>query len=324
MSQVSSHELFLIEAKKKALAYVEWKKDSDRITAELIAESRAGRAAHSATHSRLQQIVQDFIDDAPAYRLCPYKAPMYEQNLNAAGKCQNCSVPLCSGDVAATCGPVCGCKWSICSKCMTNWLESFDHSDSYEEDSEPDQNESEEDQPAVHEQDVHQVIDQFIEEQLYQTEPEGDHQNIEGDEQPSPVDESPGTIIDVEGTVHNMPSAARFASNKKLYEEAKSRNQHGFKPCGRCSFPQGMRSKKCKDKDHCTFVMIKAAEYKKRVKSTAERNADKEERHNAAVLRLKTDYYKEVDSEQLYEDYKDELPFVDDRNQVLTLVFCCT
>jgi ABC-type long-subunit fatty acid transport system fused permease/ATPase subunit len=35
LSQVSSYELFLIEAKKKALAYAEWKKDSDRITAEL-------------------------------------------------------------------------------------------------------------------------------------------------------------------------------------------------------------------------------------------------------------------------------------------------
>ena len=35
--------------------------------------------------------------------------------------------------------------------------------------------------------------------------------------------------------------------------------------------------------------------------------------------RLKT-----VDSVELYEDYKDELPFVDNRNQVLILVFCCT
>ena len=51
----------------------------------------------------------------------------------------------------------------------------------------------------------------------------------------------------------------------------------GIKACGRCGFPQGMRSKKCKDKDHCTFVMIKSAEYKKKVvKSTADRNAVKE------------------------------------------------
>jgi len=211
---------------------------------------------------------------------------------------------------------------------MDNWLETFDLSDSCEEDSEHDQNESEgEDQPDVHEQDVHQVhqvIEQFVEEQLYQTEPEEDHQNIEDDEQCTLVDESPGTITDVEGTVHKMPSTARFASNKKLYEEAKSINQHGFKPCGRCSFPQGMRSKKCKDKDHCTFVMIKSAQYKKTKKPTAERNADAEKRHAAARVRLKADYDKKVDSVELYEDYKDEPPFVDDRNQVLNLVFCCT
>ena len=60
------------------------------------------------------------------------------------------------------------------------------------------------------------------------------------------------------------------------------------------------------------------------VKSTADRNAVKEVRRKAAVLRLKTDYDKKVDSVELYEDYKDELPFVDDRNQVLNLVFCCT
>ena len=72
--------------------------------------------------------------------------------------------------------------------------------------------------------------------------------------------------------------------------------------------------------------MIKTAKYfqKKVVKPTVDRIAVKEVRRKAAILRLKTDYDKKVDSVELYEDYKDEMPFVDDRNQVLNLIFCCT
>jgi hypothetical protein len=99
LSQVTAYEQFKLDAQKRALAYTEWLKQADIRTAELIAESQAERAAHSAQHDRLQQISQDFYDDVPSYRLCPYKAPMYEQNLNAAGKCQNCSVPLSTVEV---------------------------------------------------------------------------------------------------------------------------------------------------------------------------------------------------------------------------------
>ena len=65
-------------------------------------------------------------------------------------------------------------------------------------------------------------------------------------------------------------------------------------------------------------MMTKATKY------NAKSPEEIEERHAAARVRLKTKYDKEVDSEKLYVAYKDELPFVDDRNQVLTLVFCCT
>ena len=122
----------------------------------------------------------------------------------------------------------------------------------------PDQNESEEDQQAVHEQAVQQVIAQFIEGQLDQNESEEDQQDIEDDEQRPPVNKSTGKIIDVEGTVHDLTSASRLASNKKLYAEARLRNNKAFKQCRRCSFPCAMRSKKCQDKDECTFVMITA------------------------------------------------------------------
>ena len=60
--------------------------------------------------------------------------------------------------------------------------------------------------------------------------------------------------------------------------------------------------------------MIKATSYMQSVSP--------EERHAAAVLRIKADYDKVVDSKALYEAYEKESPFVDDRNQVLTLVFC--
>ena len=91
-----------------------------------------------------------------------------------------------------------------------------------------------------------------------------------------------------------------------------------------------MRSKKlkCQDKERCKFSMIKTKKYKPRektrVKSPEERQRESEERHAAAVLRIKADYDKVVDRQVLYEAFKSESPFVDDRNQVLTLVFCCT
>ena len=87
LPQVSAHELFLIEAKKKALAYTEWLKESEIRTAELLAEIREYRAAHADGSAKLQEVLQGFHDDIPSYRICPFKAPMHEQNLNAAGKC---------------------------------------------------------------------------------------------------------------------------------------------------------------------------------------------------------------------------------------------
>jgi len=68
-------------------------------------------------------------------------------------------------------------------------------------------------------------------------------------------------------------------------------------------------------------VMTTATKYKSSA-DREEQRADKEKRHAAARVRLKADYDKEVDSEKLYEAYKDESLFVEDRNQVLTLVFC--
>ena len=161
----------------------------------------------------------------------------------------------------------------------------------------PDQNESEEDQQVVHEQAVQQVIEQFIEGQLDQNESEEDQRDIEDDEQRHPVNKSTDTIIDVEGTVHDLPSASRLASNTKMYAEARLRNNKAFKPCRRCSFPCGMRSRKCQDKDECTFVMIKAKKYKSSAKPAEEQRVAKEKRHDAAVLRLKADYDKVVDSQ---------------------------
>ena len=60
---------------------------------------------------------------------------MHEQVLKAACKCSNCSDLMCSGDVVATCGTVCGCDWRICSKCMHDWLEFDREAEPYEDDS---------------------------------------------------------------------------------------------------------------------------------------------------------------------------------------------
>ena len=160
MSQVSSHELFLIEAKKKALAYAEWKKDSDLITAEILAIPR--------------------YDDIPSYRICPFKAPMHEQNLNAAGKCNNCFDSLCSGVVAVTCGTACGCNWTICVKCMTDWVENGFESDSHEDVSEEVSHKEVSEEVSYEE--VSEEVVQHIEEQDELSEPEDDVVNklIEG------------------------------------------------------------------------------------------------------------------------------------------------
>ena len=77
--------------------------------------------------------LQKLNDDVPSYRMCPSKAPMYEQNLNAAGKCNNCFDSLCSGVVVVTCGRACGCNWTICVKCMNDWVENGFESDSHED-----------------------------------------------------------------------------------------------------------------------------------------------------------------------------------------------
>jgi hypothetical protein len=103
-----------------------------------------------------------------------------------------------------------------------------------------------------------------------------------------------GTIIDVAGTVHDLPSASRLAINEKLYAASQLSNPRGYKPCGRCSFPCGMRSKKCQDKNNCKFSMLKAMTYRQ--------GLSPEELHAAAVIRIKADYDEEVDSVALYED----------------------
>ena len=142
-----------------------------------------------------------------------------------------------------------------------------------------------------------------------------DNEDNEVDEQRPPKKKSTGTITDVAGTVHKLPSASRLAINQKLYAATQVTNPRGYKPCARCSFPCGMRSKKCQDKKNCQFSMIEAMNYKP--SELKPKSAEEvEERHEAARLRLKAEYDKKVDSEQLYVDYKDELQFVDDRNQV--------
>jgi hypothetical protein len=143
-----------------------------------------------------------------------------------------------------------------------------------------------------------------------------DNEDNEVDEQRPPKKKSTGTITDVAGTVHKLPSASRLAINKELYAATQVTNPRGYKPCDRCSFPGGMRRKKCKDEKNCQFVMIKTTTYKKGLST--------KERHDAAVARLKADYDAVVDSVSIYADCKKELPFVDERHLVLTHVFCCT
>ena len=63
--------------------------------------------------------------------------------------------------------------------------------------------------------------------------------------------------------------------------------------------------------------MIKSTTYKRTGKTEEELTAE-------ARIRLKADYDEAVDAKALYEDYESELPVVDERDQVLTLVFCCT
>ena len=123
--------------------------------------------------------------------------------------------------------------------------------------------------------------------------------------------------IDIEGTVHELPRASRLAINKKLYAASQLTNPRGYKPYGRCSFPCGMRRKKCKETDeqNCQFVMIKATTYWQ--------GLSPEKIHAAAVIRIKADYDEVVDSVALYEDCEKESAFVDDRHLVLTHVFCC-
>ena len=80
-----------------------------------------------------------------------------------------------------------------------------------------------------------------------------------------------------------------------------------------------MRSRKCQDKDRCTYAMIGAAKYKKREKS--QKTLEEQQAAEAAAsLRIKADYDKVVDAEVLYEDCKQKSPFVDDGHQAHTLV----
>ena len=183
---------------------------------------------------------------------------------------------------------------------MNDWVENEFESGSYEEDSD-----AEKEQQVIEEV-VQQVIEQVIEEQLELNESEEDQQVIEDEEQHAPVNESAGTITYVEGTVHDLPSASRLASNRKLYETEIGRK----KPCVRCGFPCATRSLKCDDKERCKYVMIKSTTYKRTEKTQEELTA-------AARIRLKADYDQVVDTKALYENYKSESPVDDDRNQVL-------
>ena len=51
------------------------------------------------------------------------------------------------------------------------------------------------------------------------------------------------TCTDLAGTVHPLPSASRLAINKRRYAASQLKKQQGCKPCARCSYPCGMRSK---------------------------------------------------------------------------------
>jgi hypothetical protein len=135
LPQVSPFEQFMINAEEKRLAHAEWLIESNKETAKLLEKSKASAAAHAENLARFQQTMQHFYDDVPSYRMCPRQTPMHEQVLKAAGKCSNCSDSMCCGDVAATCNTVCGCNWRICSKCMQDWLEFDWEAESYEEDS---------------------------------------------------------------------------------------------------------------------------------------------------------------------------------------------
>jgi hypothetical protein len=121
------------------------------------------------------------------------------------------------------------------------------------------------------------------------------------------------TITDVAGTVHDLPSAHRVATNQKLYAATQVTNPRGYKPCTRCSYPCGMRRKKCKDEKRCQFEMIKTTTYRK--------DLSPEEKHAAAVARIKADYDEEVNSVAIYEGCEKELPFVDDRHLVLPISY---
>ena len=135
LPQVSPFEQFMINAEAKRLAHAEWLIESNKETAKLLEKSKASEAAHAENLARFQQTMQHCYDDVPSYRMCPRQTPMHEQVLKAAGKCSNCSDSMCCGDVAATCNTVCGCNWRICSKCMQDWLEFDWEAESYEEDS---------------------------------------------------------------------------------------------------------------------------------------------------------------------------------------------
>jgi hypothetical protein len=137
---------------------------------------------------------------------------------------------------------------------------------------------------------------------------------------------SPGTITDVEGTVHGVPSASRLGRNRKLFENAPGRK----KPCVRCNFPCANRALQCADKGRCKYVMIKkrrythSAAYSAAYQKKVPLSAAKKELIAAARIRLKEDYDEAVNAKELYEAYEKESPVVDARDQVLTLVFCCT
>ena len=91
------------------------------------------------------------------------------------------------------------------------------------------------------------------------------------------------TCTDLAGTVNPLPSASRLAINERLYAASQVKRSRGYKPCTRCSFPCGMRSKKCQDKERCTYVMIFATDYKKTKKTP-------EEQTTVAALRIKAVY----------------------------------
>ena len=69
-----------------------------------------------------------------------------------------------------------------------------------------------------------------------------------------------------------------------------------------------------------THSAVYSAAYQKKVPLSAA----KKELIAAARIRLKEDYDEAVNAKELYEAYEKESPVVDARDQVLTLVFCCT